>query len=181
MLVLHWSGVTTVSTVAPCYTVLVLFSCITVFILTTLFLRDSAPKQWKTRNAAAPACQGYCRPTRLNQADFDVTATPCINRQKYLWQMSEYERLCYAQTARTEKRQAIYFMLRPKYFASGLNPAIFRKQHATQNSTRNTIHRIKEGEWWVLLKAWLPPAESHYPHIVLFLNRIIPSIIMFRS
>ena len=34
--------------------------------------------------------------------------------------MSEYERLCYAQTPRTEK-QAIYFMLRPKYFASGLN------------------------------------------------------------
>ena len=60
--------------------------------------------------------------------------------------MSEYERLCYAQTAKTGK-QAIYFVLRPKYFASGLNPAIFRKQHATENSTRSTIHRIEEGEW----------------------------------
>ena len=27
-----------------------------------------------------------------------------------------------------QKKQTIYFMLHPKYFASGLNPAIFRKQ-----------------------------------------------------
>ena len=33
---------------------------------------------------ASAVSQGYCRPTRLNQADSDVTATPCINRQKYL-------------------------------------------------------------------------------------------------
>ena len=59
--------------------------------------------------------------------------------------MSEYERLCYAQTARTEK-QAIYFVLRPKYFASGLNPAIFRKQRATENSTPCTELKKVSGE-----------------------------------
>jgi len=63
-----------------------------------------------------------------------------------IFMTSEYERLCYAQTARTEK-QAIYFAIRPKYFASGLNPAIFRKQRATENSALSTIHRIEEGEW----------------------------------
>ena len=150
------------------------------FILTTLLLRDSAPKQWKTRSAAAPACQGYCRPTRLNQADSDVTATPCINRQNI-----------YDKWVSTN----VYAMHRPLgqknkpsilCYARNILHLDWILQFSGNNMPQKTVHEapyteLKKVSGESCLKAWLSPAKSHCSHIILFLNRIIPSIIMFRS
>ena len=86
---------------------------------------------------ASAVSQGYCRPTRLNHADSDVMATPCINRQNIYdkWVSTNVYAM---HRPLGQKKQAICFVLRPKYFASGLNPAIFRKQRVTENSARNT-------------------------------------------